>query len=1222
LFIFIYFPGFSLIASPLDTLQVEERDTAVIDEFSLAVQLYTDGDYRLAFDQFRHIIENYPASTQGVESRFYLGMVYRRLGQTENARMTLQTFALTFPDHPRAPDAWWNIAEIHTSENRYNDAGMALERLFQFHPEHEIIPKALLEASVNFDRAGDRERSENLLRQLILQHGTSDVIIDARLRFGRYHLDDGRYREASLVFQRTIDDIPQQSVDRETSGKRAEAVYGLARAYHGLGYYDQADREYNRVMESYESYPAYIRAVTARGEMYQQQGNHLGAVDLFRRAQQADGGTEFPEAQAAVRRAMLGIAESYNALGDFSSAATFFDLYARQHAQTATRDELFSIWIGAAHSNEGMGNHRQAADWWNRILSSDPPDALREEAFIRLAMNYYRLRQYDEAAQLLRSCADRFNTDQTAETLFRLGNLYQENLDDPHRALSAYEELVYRFPESDLIDDALYGQARMQLVTENDRNAYRIVQEFRRRFPGSPLLPDVDNLQHELEVFHLQDRDGGFQNITMLMSEMIAGAPRGELAFQLGEIYLNKLKQYPEAARQFETALSMELPREKQTEAEYLYAYSLYRLAQRSSDRASEALAKLGDLNRRAERSTNREAIAWYHLETLARSAGPAETINAAETYISSFPRSGRGAAAHLLLADTYAAVGETENAIERYRLVAQNYRNDPEGAEAAYRLAIHADDAGESDAALGHFSEYIRHHTNGPRIAEATLRAADLHRQAGSHREAGELYEAFIRRFAYHDGVAEAREGLAMSLLGSGRSADALTLFEEIIQRRERSWFEPQPVPNDIVYFAAVAAFRSREHDRAITLFEWYVRLDRSSERTAAASLVLGELYRQRGRTQVADYYFNRSSELFSGGLPDRDIADLLFENGQYERAIPHLLAVASAEESEEQTIAYRRRAVLSLFRSGNAAEAQRRAQLFRDSYPRERDAAAEFEFEGAMLQFRNRSYDAAVRAFQQFIQQHSRHEKIPHAHFYLGRTWEAVGRRSDARKKYEEILEKYAQSDVIPNAHLAYAGLLMRDEQFIEAIDHYRIVMETASDDDDLMYYAKPNLAQAYEEIGFFEASLELIEGFMRRFPNDETIASKRVRIGTLYQHARLHERSVEIFQSLILYADRPLETELRYYTGDSFHMMGQYRRAIREFRTVTEIDPRATQLDWTATALYMAGQSYEQMGDSQGAIAMYQEIIDRRGIEGQYKAAARREIERVRATMSQSN
>lgn len=1210
----------TLITEDRDTVITEDRDTAIIDDFVLAVQLFDEGNYSLAMDHFRSIIEEHPQTSQGIESRYYLGMIYRQLGQEENARMTLQTFALTFPDHTRAPDAWVQVAAIYADQERFPDAGLALERLFQFHPDHEIVPDALFKASTYFEKAGDRNKSDEYLRRIILRHSGSGVILDARLRFGQYRLDAGEYSRAGDVFRRVISEIPDQATDSRSVSMRAEAILGLAQSYHNLRVFDRAHEEYKRVMDRYNTTSSYPNALLHRAELHQEQGQHLEAVDLFRRAQRSTEGTADENKLYVARRAMLGIAESYNALGDYSSAATFFDLYARQYASEASRQELITIWQGAARSNEGMRNFYQAIDWWDRIIGIDAPDDKKEEAYIRSAMNRIQAGLYRDAADKLRRYAELYNTPLTAEALFQLGTLAEEHLNDPRKALSVYEELAYRFPESRFIDDALYGQARMQLKIGNDQNAYYIVQEFQERFPGSTLLVDIAELKKELEIYHLQDRDGGFQNITMLMSEMIAGSPRGELAFQLGEIYLNKLKQYPEAARQFETTLSMELPDDKKTQAEYLYAYSLYRMAQRSEDRRSEALAKLSDLSNRPARAPHSETISFYHLDVLRSVAGPAEFINTAEKYIETFPRSDHTLTVRMMLAETLEDIGERTNAVEKYKQIVQQYQNQPAAGDATIRLANYHLAAGEESRAADLFITYMRRYSGSAYIADAMLSAAQLHQTNNRYREAIEIYTQFVRNHYYHNKINEARKELARAYKKDNRNREAVELFEDIIAIHETSYFNPVDVPDAILYDAAIAAHHAGLDGTAIEYFERYIVRDRSSDRAGIASLILGELYRQQGKTQVSDYHFSRASEIITGGIANKDIADLLYLNGRYELAAPHLRAVAEHAGSNDVRKIYHRREIIALLRSNNVDDGRRRIEAFKSNYPDESDIAAEFEFEIAMHRFRTRAYDNAARAFQQFIQEHRRHEKLADAHFYLGRTWEAVGRRTDARNKYEEILQNFSNAEIIPHVHLAYAGLLLRNEQFIDAIDHYRIVSEKASDDDGLMYYAIQNLAQAYEEIGFHEAALELTEEFIERFPNDEAVIDKKIKTGTLYQRTNQYERSISVFQSLTLYADRPLETELRYYTGDSYHMMGNYERAIREFKTVTEIDPRTTQLDWTATALYMAGQSYEQMDKPNEAIAMYQEIIDRRGIEGQYKAAARREIERVRNTMNE--
>ena len=57
----------------------------------------------------------------------------------------------------------------------------------------------------------------------------------------------------------------------------------------------------------------------------------------------------------------------------------------------------------------------------------------------------------------------------------------------------------------------------------------------------------------------------------------------------------------------------------------------------------------------------------------------------------------------------------------------------------------------------------------------------------------------------------------------------------------------------------------------------------------------------------------------------------------------------------------------------------------------------------------------------------------------------------------------------------------------------------------------------------------------------------------------------------------------------------------------------------IDWTANALYMAGQSYEKMGRYEQALGMYRQILERPGIDETYRTAARKEIERVKLALT---
>ena len=101
-----------LLLTPLAGLSQNTKENA---DFKLAVNLYTDGLFDLAAEQLKQFIDTYPSTAQGIDARFYLGLTQLKLKKYDDARLTFQTFALTYQDNPKAPEAWWNGGESYAA---------------------------------------------------------------------------------------------------------------------------------------------------------------------------------------------------------------------------------------------------------------------------------------------------------------------------------------------------------------------------------------------------------------------------------------------------------------------------------------------------------------------------------------------------------------------------------------------------------------------------------------------------------------------------------------------------------------------------------------------------------------------------------------------------------------------------------------------------------------------------------------------------------------------------------------------------------------------------------------------------------------------------------------------------------------------------------------------------------------------------------------------------
>ena len=117
----------ALLALPLHA-----QDTKENSDFKLAVNLYNDGMLDLATTQLKTFIDTYPSTSQGIEARWYLGLIQIKQKRFDEARFTFQNFALAYTDNPKAPDAWIKVAESYVALHNDLEAALAYERVKTF----------------------------------------------------------------------------------------------------------------------------------------------------------------------------------------------------------------------------------------------------------------------------------------------------------------------------------------------------------------------------------------------------------------------------------------------------------------------------------------------------------------------------------------------------------------------------------------------------------------------------------------------------------------------------------------------------------------------------------------------------------------------------------------------------------------------------------------------------------------------------------------------------------------------------------------------------------------------------------------------------------------------------------------------------------------------------------------------------------------------------------
>jgi tetratricopeptide (TPR) repeat protein len=181
------------------------------------------------------------------------------------------------------------------------------------------------------------------------------------------------------------------------------------------------------------------------------------------------------------------------------------------------------------------------------------------------------------------------------------------------------------------------------------------------------------------------------------------------------------------------------------------------------------------------------------------------------------------------------------------------------------------------------------------------------------------------------------------------------------------------------------------------------------------------------------------------------------------------------------------------------------------------DRNRARELLAKGKQLYLDDQD-DQAVQAFQEALKLDP---DLAEAHFRLGLSYEALGKREESEAEYKKAVETYkkylADHEDDSEAHYdlgqTYAGL----GQYSEAIREYRLATKLKEDDPDMYYdlgVAHTKLAQYDAAVAAFSKSLEIDpDNYRAQDGLDEAKEGvKRIRAGRKHNEDLLKKRKEE--------------------------------------------------------------------------------------------------------------
>lgn len=715
----------------------------------MAQKAYEDGFYDVSLGLLERFLNNYPASSRGIEANLLAGECYFQQGKFTLALSKFDAL-LRDPAAKSIKDSlyYW-IAEVNFKGNNYHEAIINYNRIIKEFPSSSYAPIAYYS-------------------------------------LGWCLFQEQRFKEALNFFTALSKKYPKEPQSKDAEFKIIECLYNL-KDYQAL-----KDRINLAIKEfSKDALKAsYLYFYLGEADYYL--GDFLGSIEAYSKVL---AGNPDDKMEALTR---LDLGWAYLKLKRYKEAEDVFSGLKQDNLEKRNREVLL---LGKAALLMETNRINQSKKLYEELLSltSDPLTAL--QALMGKADALYSLADYAEASRAFGEALDKINpkdrsSDRIADklrynlgksllnegkpkeaieefekvfesgsddafkmnSLCQIGDAYQEQA-NYKKAQESYGLFLKKYPDSPYSDYILYQLASAYLKDAKDEEAIADLKKLEKEFPGSNFLDDAAYTLG-LAYFNKQDYNSAKFALQKFQADFSASDIRPKALYLLGNCFYNS-GDYASAIQVFkEVPGSGTLDAELIQKAEYGQADSLYR-----AGKEEEALARFKALRSKYPDSSFTPDIVWWLGTYYYHRKEPDLAARYFLSLIQDFPKSD-------LLPDAYYALGLTFMEGSKYE-EARDYLKKAFSldkadvkSKAAVALAKLHFKAAEIEEAKGNLDGAIKEYLEVTRVSgqsdaytiAALFRLARVYEDKGKPQEAIKAYTGILNMDVPESKYAEER--------------------------------------------------------------------------------------------------------------------------------------------------------------------------------------------------------------------------------------------------------------------------------------------------------------------------------------------------------------------------------------------------------------------------------------------------------------------------------
>lgn len=561
------------------------------------------------------------------------------------------------------------------------------------------------------------EEAAGIYRLMLEDEKPASVRAAAQLGLGRCLYHSGEYSSAAPILEQSLTGLPERA-DRD------EVLFIAGDARLKTGDNQAAVAHFRELESSYPRSPWAARSSEVTGDLLLEQGRVQEAITSYRRFEESSADTDrgrarlklataLAEAGAWLETAELTQLAATDSLLDNPSRLRALMLQAAAARATDAIDQVLSayrtIWATAPDSPEAFeiapaygellsarGETGAAEEVWSSIAANASSDSLRIRAEVELVCLAYEGNRIDIAHERQNTFEQTYRRQREVLEQYRPlfwaveGQVWLQ-WEEWSRAEDVFREVMDEAPDSRYVSIALYGLGEVAARREEMEAARGYFEELISRFPDDP---HVDRARYRLAGIAYTEAD---YETAMVHYRMVTASEDPVLA----EVAQHDLVQTLERMRMYGSAQQEALTYlERFPDSETAFDMKM-RLGQLYSDGGQLGRAAQWYRSMRAPDSEGEARLRYWLAETLFKMGEYQEAV--LEYMKIAYLNEDQflfAVTARLRAADSYAYLGEREQAIDLYRAIIRRYGADSDYGRVA-RAKLNNVEAGRLPDAL-----------------------------------------------------------------------------------------------------------------------------------------------------------------------------------------------------------------------------------------------------------------------------------------------------------------------------------------------------------------------------------------------------------------------------------------------------------------------------------------------------------------------------------------